>query len=43
MLDAITSKKNHFSFSICNFRFFIEEKALDQISSNEKSKITNGK
>jgi hypothetical protein len=31
------------SFVICNLRFVIEEKALDQISSNDKSKITNGK
>jgi len=36
-------KKIHFSFSICNFRFVIEEQLLNPISSNDKSKITNGK
>jgi hypothetical protein len=36
-------RKNHLPFSICNFRFVIEERALDPISSNHKSKITNGK
>src|SRR5262245_13673662 len=34
-------KEKHFSFSICNFRFVIEDKPPDLISSNEKSKITN--
>jgi hypothetical protein len=41
--DVKAIKKNHFSFSIGSFRFVIEEKALYQTSSNDKSKITNGK
>jgi hypothetical protein len=43
MLDAIAIKKNHLSFSICNFRFVIEEKPLGLSFFNDKSKITNGK
>jgi len=33
----------HLSFSICNFRFVIEETLRNPISFNDKSKITNGK
>jgi len=45
MLDAIAFKKIHFSFSTCNFRFFIEEKSLDLFlpMKNLKLQIENEK
>jgi hypothetical protein len=35
--------RKHLSFSICNFRFVIEEEPLGPSFFNDKSKITNGK
>jgi len=39
LIQTTAFKKIHFSFFICNFRFVIEEKALDQLSSMSNLKL----